>query len=321
MTLRNVFEGKLSADDRTFPLLFRGAPLLDASVPDPTFAGTFPGISRTVLAELLSAMADEEVSKNVESMPGEEIAHYGVFYKLPEGAENNPGNPATFSADLESPITLLNPSMAGYLFTGWAPYGVIQVGADSTLQFTANFVESQPVTPGEPVVFDTAEEAANAMGRAELAPSEEVAAALGSDAARATYRDMFTFDVVPTSDGKWAVETVLKPTEWTNVVESAHAATRQIPVADIASLEPGVPKNVTVEGGIPGFYYTIYGGSTVTNIRAFVSEMSRNVLCEPNRPVEFFGVVKPSDAAGFFSIGVGTIPDVTVDSALSATNR
>ena len=142
VTLRNVFEGKLSADDRTFPLLFRGYPLLDASVPDPTFAGTFPGISRTVLAELLSAMADE-VSMSVESMPGEEIAHYGVFYKLPEGAENNPGNPATFSADLESPITLLNPSMAGYLFTGWAPYGVIQVGADSTLQFTANFVESK----------------------------------------------------------------------------------------------------------------------------------------------------------------------------------
>ena len=307
VTLRNVFEGKLSADDGTFPSLHRGAPLLDASVPDPTFAGTFPGISRTVLAELLSAMADEEVSKNVESIPGEEIAHYGVFYNLPEGAENNPGNPATFSADLESPIMLQNPSMAGYLFTGWAPYGVIQVGADRTLQFMANFVESQPVTPGEPVVFDTAEEAANAMERAELAPSEEVAAALGSDAARATYRDMFEFDVVPTSDGKWAVEALLKPTEWTNVVESAHAATRQIPVADIAALGMGVETNVTARGCVPGFYYTLYGAAGVRAL-PMTGTAYGSVLCGADRDVEFFGVVKPSDAAGFFTIGVLEVP-------------
>ena len=149
VTLRNVFEGKLSADDGTFPSLSRGAPLLDASVPDPTFAGTFPGISRMVLAELLSTMPDE----NVQSIPGEEIAHYGVFYKLPEGAENNPGNPATFSADLESPIALRNPSMAGYLFTGWAPYGVIQVGAEETLTFRAMFIEHSEVDPREPESF------------------------------------------------------------------------------------------------------------------------------------------------------------------------
>ena len=61
---------------------------------------------------------------------------------------------------------------------------------------------------------------------------------------------------------------------------------------------------------MPGFYYTIYGGSAVTNLRAFVSEKSRNVLCEPNKPVTFSEVVKPSDAAGFFSIGVKETPGV-----------
>ena len=166
-----------------------------------------------------------------------------------------------------------------------------------------------PVTPGELVVFDTAAEATNAMGRAELKPSDRVAAVFGENAdAKGAYCAKFGFEVVPTSDGKWAVAALLNPPDWTNVVESAHAATRQIPVADIAALEPGVPTNVTVEGGVPGFYYTIYGGSTVTNIRAFVSETSRNVLCEPNKPVEFSGVVKPSDAAGFFTIGVLEVP-------------
>ena len=54
----------------------------------------------------------------------------------------------------------------------------------------------------------------------------------------------------------------------------------------------------------------IYGGSTVTNLKAFVSEASRNVLCEPGKPVKFSEVMKPSDAAGFFSVGVKEAGDV-----------
>ena len=67
---------------------------------------------------------------------------------------------------------------------------------------------------------------------------------------------------------------------------------------------------MTVTNCVPGFYYTIYGGSTATNLKAFVSEKSRNVLCVSNKPVTFSGVVKPSDAAGFFTIGVGETPGV-----------
>ena len=167
------------------------------------------------------------------------------------------------------------------------------------------------VTPGLPLSFDTAVEATNAMANAVVAPSPEVAAALGSDMAKATYRNMFELDVSPTSDGKWTVAAVLEPEAWTNVVLSVQAATRQIPVADIAKLELGDVTNVTVKGcGVPGFYYSFCSGSTVTNLTALAAEGGRNVLCGPGKDVEFSGVVKPSDAAGFFSIGVKDAPGV-----------
>ena len=169
-----------------------------------------------------------------------------------------------------------------------------------------------PVTPGVPVVCDTAEEATNFAMRAELTPSAEVAAALGSDEERQKYRNMFEFGVVPAEDGKWAVEAFLKEPDWTNVVKSAQAATRQIPVADLAALELGDPTNVTVEGCVPGFYYSIYGGTALTNIKMFVSEESRNVLCKPETPVTFKEIVKPSDASGYFIIGVLEVPIVYV---------
>ena len=48
-----------------------------------------------------------------------------------------------------------------------------------------------PVTPGVPVVFDTAAEASNALGRAELTPSAEIAAMFGGDAGRIEFGDYF----------------------------------------------------------------------------------------------------------------------------------
>ena len=168
-----------------------------------------------------------------------------------------------------------------------------------------------PLVPGSALgPFDTAEAASNAMAKVELMPSAEVAAALGSDEARREYCDMFELDVVPTAEGKFGVEAFLKPPEWTNVVMSAHSATRQIPVAKIAALELGTPTEVTVEGCVPGFYYTIYGGASITNIGMFMSEKCRNVLCEPNKPVTFSEVIKPSDASSFFTIGVLEAPIV-----------
>ena len=159
------------------------------------------------------------------------------------------------------------------------------------------------VTPGEPVVFDTAAEATNAMGRAELKLSDRVAAVFGEDAdAKGDYCAKFGFEVVPTAGGEWAVEAVLKPNEWTKLVESAQAATRQIPIADIAAMTAAEKRDVKVVGCVPGFYYTLYDvwglSALPTTETAYGPE-----LCGLSGEVTFEKVAKPSDAAGFFSIG------------------
>ena len=472
MTLRNVFEGKLSREAGTFPVLKLGFQNLDESVTDPTFAGTFPGISRTALAGFLWPLEEDKVLKTLPDNPNEKIAHYGVVYRLPEGAENNPDNPATFSSDLEHEIRLKNPTMEGYDFLGWThngviPAGNIPVGAVETLELSGRFAKITPegeekqgtsdnpweigqsnaadvkawmddagkltiagegrmkdftlieapwysvrdsttaleigsgvttlgelafnncrgltrvtipssvgtigerafygcplsrviamkerpswpldeafgppsqfkgvvlvpapvvdkykaafgwdkyadfiwpivdVALGESVVCDTAEDASNKMAQAVLTPSAAVAAVLTTDTALATYRDMFTFDVVPTSDDKWTVEAVLTPKAESNLVENASAATRQIPVSDIAAMTEEGKKVVTVEGCVPGFYYTLYGAAGVRAIPmggalpTMEATAYGPVLCEPDKPVTFEAVEKPSETAGFFSI-------------------
>ena len=152
MTLRNVFEGKLSREAGTFPVLTRGFQQLDASVTDPTFAGTFPGMSRTTLAEILCPLTDEKVLETLPDDPYEEIAHYGIFYDLPKGAVNNPNNPATFASDLEYEIRLLNPTMEGYDFLEWTHGGVIDVGTEEMMEFRAMFVPS--LSPGSDELLD-----------------------------------------------------------------------------------------------------------------------------------------------------------------------
>ena len=129
--------------------------------------------------------------------------------------------------------------------------------------------------------------------------------------AQTAYCANFDFAVVETSGGKWAVKAVLTPEAWSNVVESAQAATRQIPVADLAALPSGTPTNVTAKACcVPGFYYSVYAGSTVTSLKALAAEKGRNVLCGLGGDVELSGVTKPTDAAGFFTIGVSESPDV-----------
>ena len=142
-------------------------------------------------------------------------------------------------------------------------------------------VEPTPVTPGEPVgSFETAEEASNVLKRAVFTPRADVVDKLGkgSDALKG-YCDMFTLEVVPFGETQWAVKAFLNPPDWTNVVESAQSATRQIPIADIAALPLGMPTNVTATGcGVLGFYYSFYSGSTATDLKAIVAEKGRNVL-------------------------------------------
>ena len=164
---------------------------------------------------------------------------------------------------------------------------------------------SFPIMPGELLVFDAAAEATNVAKKAVLLPRDEVAAVFGGDAdAKAAYCEKFGFDVVPTSDGKWAVAAFLTPEDWTNVVESARAATRQIPIMQFATLSPGIARFVRVEGCVPGFYYTIYTGSTVTDLRPSSDGMGQDILCGMDGVVIFKGLEITSDPARFFSIGV-----------------
>ena len=188
-------------------------------------------------------------------------------------------------------------------------YHAVVDGANITVEPLPQMV---PVMPGELVVRDTAEEATNVAKNAVLTLRDDVSAMFGGDEeAKAEYCAKFGFAVVPTSGGQWAVVAGLKPEAWSNLVETAQAATRQIPVADIAALPLYTPTNVTAKGcGVPGFYYSFYSGSTVTNLGALADEKGRNVLCGTDGDVEFSGVVKPSDTAGFFTIGVGETPGV-----------
>ena len=169
-----------------------------------------------------------------------------------------------------------------------------------------------PVMLDKPVgPFDTPEAASNAMAKAVFMPSAAVESKLGAgSSALGTYCNMFGFAVTGGGEA-WSVEAALLPEARSNVVQSAQEASWQIPLADIVALPLNTSTNVTAKGcGVPGFYYSFYSGSTVTNLGAVAAEKGRNVLCGTDRDVEFSGVVKPSDAAGFFTVGVRETPDV-----------
>ena len=62
---------------------------------------------------------------------------------------------------------------------------------------------------------------------------------------------------------------------------------------------------MTVGGCVPGFYYTLRGSGSLEGLGSLEgADVHGPVLCEPDKPVTFEAVEKPSDAAGFFTIGV-----------------
>ena len=162
------------------------------------------------------------------------------------------------------------------------------------------------ILPGDVLgPYPTAAEATNVMAGSVFAPSAAVSAKLGAgSSALKEYSEKFRIGVVQQSDGTWTVEALLKPEPWTNVVESAREMTRQIPLDEIREFELGMPFSLTYWFGVPGFYYSFCSGSVVTEVRPIASEGGRNVLCGIDEEVTFSDVTKPSDEAGFFSIGV-----------------
>ena len=161
------------------------------------------------------------------------------------------------------------------------------------------------VTPGSPIEYATEADAVAAQAKAEVVPSAAVEAVLTGEGALDAYKAMFTAEVRQV-DGKWVVETQLKPEAWTNIVDSAVAASRQIPVAAVATLPSEGTTNLVFTGCIPGFYYSLYSGTSVTNITADAETENLNVLCGVDGVVEFPKVAKPGEREGFFFVGPKT---------------
>ena len=103
----------------------------------------------------------------------------------------------------------------------------------------------------------------------------------------------------------WSVKAVLTPEAESNVTELVQAATRQIPVADIAALATDGKKDVSVTNCVPGFYYTMRGSGSLEGLGSLDGlDVYGPELSGVSGEVTFPEVQKPSDAAGFFTIGV-----------------
>ena len=114
------------------------------------------------------------------------------------------------------------------------------------------------------LICESAEAATNVAKNAVFVPSKEIVNVLGDGTTSiSNYCAKFGFAVFKVTDGEWAVVAALKPEARAEVLESAQAATRQIPLSDIAALPTEGKKDVTVTGCVPGFYYTLYGAAGV----------------------------------------------------------
>lgn len=141
----------------------------------------------------------------------------------------------------------------------------------------------------------------------------------GSDAVKARYlkapHEVVTtsayrsyFSAVPIGDGKVTFELNVSGTN--ELARSANAMTKSIDLASITVLTSGGVTNLTLTGGIAGFYYSLYSGTAVTNLAADANAENLNVLCGAEGKIVFPSVKKQSDKAGFFSIGAAAIPTV-----------
>ena len=166
----------------------------------------------------------------------------------------------------------------------------IQVGASSVA-----------VTPGYPIKYGTESEAMAAKAIAEIAPSEAVNAVLTGDGVADGYKAAFTAEVRQ-EDEKWLLSAELTPLAWTNLMENATAAAHQIPVAEIAMFPMEATTNVVLTGCRPGFYYSLYSGTTVTNLTEDAEVENLGVLCGADGVVEFPKVGKPEEGPGFFKV-------------------
>ena len=160
---------------------------------------------------------------------------------------------------------------------------------------------SLTVTPGYPIEYGTEEAALAAKAVAVVAPSEAVQGVLTGEGAADAYKAKFTTEVRQ-QDDKWLLAAELTPEAWTNLMENATAAARQIPVAEIAALPMEAATNVVLTGCTPGFYYSLSRGSELKGIAPDAEAENLGVLCGADGVVEFPKAAKPGDEAGFYKV-------------------
>lgn len=235
---------------------------------------------------------------------GEDLALYTSLANL--NADNSCGK---YFCDAENTGTkeffVKKPSVDGTYMIGLAVDG--RLLEYITVEQSA---EELSVTPGSPVEYATEAEATAAAAIANVVPSAEVAAALTGEGALEAYKASFTM-AVRQEGGKHVLAAQLTPEAQTNLAESATAATRQIPVGEIASISSSGSEAVTLTGCEPGFYYSLYTGATISDIAADSETANLNILCGAGGTVEFPAVKKPGDGAGFFFVGAGVSPSVS----------
>ena len=160
---------------------------------------------------------------------------------------------------------------------------------------------SVTVTPGYPIEYATEAAANAAKAIALVAPVEAVQGVLTGDGMADGYKAKFTVEVRQ-ADEKWLLVAQLTPEAQTNLMDSATAATRQLPVAEIAALPAGATMNVVLTGCTPGFYYSLCSGATVADIAADAEKENLGVLCDAGGKVVFPKAAKPEEGAGFFKV-------------------
>ena len=206
---------------------------------------------------------------------------YGTYFY---DSDYNTGKKEFYVKKPESEVFLIGLAVDGRLLE------YIQVGSASLT-----------VTPGYPIEYGTEEAALAAKAVAVVAPSEAVQGVLTGEGAADGYAAKFTTEVRQ-QDDKWLLAAELTPEAWTNLMDNATAAVRQIPVAEIAVLPIEATTNVVLTGCTPGFYYSLNSGTSVTNIVADAEAENLGVLCGADGVVEFPMVKKPGADAGFFKV-------------------
>jgi hypothetical protein len=161
--------------------------------------------------------------------------------------------------------------------------------------------ESVTVSPGYPIEYASEAEAMSAKAIATVAPTEAVGAVLTGEGMTNVYNAAFTAEVIE-KDGKWLLSAELTPQAWTNLMENATAATRQLPVGEIALLESGATMNVVLSSCTPGFYYSLSRGAELKGIAPDAEAENLGVLCGADGIVEFPKAAKPGDEAGFYKV-------------------